>query len=177
MRGLIEELANPFPLVKSLPGVYQDFDVTDQFLSAFDMALAPVLATLDNLEAYVDPALAPEDFVTWLGGWVGVVPEEVWTVERRRSLVAHAVELYRWRGTARGLRELVTAYAGVGAEIEETGGVVWSTTPGAELPGSPEPRLVLHVHLADPVAQGRLQALVAAATPAHVAYEIKVVAS
>jgi phage tail-like protein len=32
--------------------------------------LAPVVATIDCLGAYLDPALTPEDFLRWLGGWV-----------------------------------------------------------------------------------------------------------
>ena len=39
--------------------------------------------------------------------------------ERQRALIAHAVEIYRWRGTRRGLRLHITAYTGVEPVIQE----------------------------------------------------------
>ena len=60
--------------------------VTQRFVSTFDTALAPVIATLDGLPGYVDPWLAPTDFLDWLAGWVGVEVDEEWTVPQRRQI-------------------------------------------------------------------------------------------
>ena len=84
--------------------------------------LAPVFATLDCLDAYVDPWLAPEDFLEWLAGWVGVVIDEGWPIERSRAFIANIVELYRWRGTIRGLVAELAIYTGGDVEISESGG-------------------------------------------------------
>ncbi|HEY0494089.1 MAG TPA: phage tail protein, partial [Candidatus Dormibacteraeota bacterium] len=103
-RGLVNSLASPHPLGQYLPGLYQEDDFAQRFLSAFDSALAPIFVTLDNLNAYMDPWLAPEDFLDWLGSWFGLTLDESWSVQRRRTLVANAFEFYRMRGTSRGLK-------------------------------------------------------------------------
>ena len=69
-------------------------------MSAFDEVLAPLFTTLDCFDSYLDPDLAPHDFVDWLASWVGVDIDETWTLERRRRLIQDAVVLYRIRGTA-----------------------------------------------------------------------------
>ena len=178
MRGAGAVLANPFPMGTRLPGLYHDDDFIQRFISAFDTALAPAVAALDNLPAYLDPAVAPADFVEWLAGWVGVSLDENWPLERRRELVARAAPLYRRRGTAGALAEQVALYAGVVPEVVETGGVAWSAEPGAALPGSAEARLTVRVVVPDPSAVDvrRLEAIVAEAKPAHIPATVEVTA-
>ena len=179
MRGVIEGLESAAPLLYRLPGTYQDDPFTARFVAAFDDALAPVLLTLDNLAAYVDPDLAPDDFVAFLAGWVGVELDEQTGSEDRRRAVRSAVTAYHRRGTAEGLA-LVVGHATDGeVEVTETGGARWSTSPGADLPGEPAPRVTIRVTVADPndVDLPRLRAVVEAATPAHVPHVIEVVGS
>ena len=178
MRGTGAVLANPFPMGTLLPGLYHDDDFIQRFVSAFDTALAPAVAALDNMAAYLDPAVAPADFVEWLAGWVGVSLDENWPLERRRELVAQAARLYRRRGTPGALAEQVAVYAGVVPEVIETGGVAWSVEPGAALPGSAESRLTVRVAVPDPSAVDvrRLEAIVAEAKPAHIPATVEVVA-
>ena len=99
-------------------------------MAAFDEIVAPLFSTLDCLDSYLDPKLAPHDFVDWLASWVGVDIDETWTLERRRRLILDAVALYRIRGTAAGLAAHVNLYAGVTPEIAENGGCEWSQTAG-----------------------------------------------
>jgi phage tail-like protein len=176
MRGLIPGLESPHPLGPELPALFQEDDFALRFTSAFDRSLAPIFATLDNLDSYLDPGIAPGDFLEWLAGWVGLALDETWSEAQRRDLVARAVELYRWRGTVRGLADQVAVFTGSPPEIEENGGVSWSATPGAEPPGQAEPRLLVRVRVTDPdtVDLRRLEAVVAAAKPAHLAHEIEV---
>lgn len=176
-RGLVPALVSPHPLVDTLPALFQDDDFTRRFVSAFDSALAPIFATLDNLPAYLDPWLAPEDFLEWLGGWFGVALDESWALERRRALVAKAFDFYRMRGTASGLKAQIEVLTGGTVEINETGGVSMSTTAGAALPGSPNFALLVRVAVDDPAAVNttRLDSLVAAAKPAHVTHKVQVV--
>ena len=95
MRAGIAELALPRPLIETLPGVYQEDKASRGLDGVFDDAYAPILSTLDNCAAYLDPALTPDDFLDWLAGWVGILPDETWPIERRRAIVALAVQLYR----------------------------------------------------------------------------------
>ncbi|MBW3578951.1 MAG: phage tail protein [Actinobacteria bacterium] len=182
MRGTVEGLINPHPLATALPAVYQGEGFTERFLSAFDDALAPVMSTLENLDAYLDPSLCPPDFLPWLAGWVGLELDENWTLAQQRRLVATTVELLQWRGTRRGLVELIQRFLGIGEdhiEVTDSGGVTWSVAPGSAPPVSTPPTLKVRVRVASPdeVDDRRLEHLVAASTPAHVTYEVEVVAS
>jgi phage tail-like protein len=176
-RGLVSSLSTPHPLGQYLPSLYQEDDFAQRFLSAFDAALAPIFSTLDNLTAYMDPWLAPEDFLDWLGSWFGLVLDEAWSVERRRALVANAFEFYRMRGTSRGLKAHVEVFTGGTVEVIDTGGLATSTTAGAPFPGSPNFAVLVRIQVDDPTAVNmvRLEALVAAAKPAHLTHKIQVV--
>ncbi|MGH3797784.1 MAG: phage tail protein I [Pseudonocardiaceae bacterium] len=177
MRGLIEDLESPHPIGMRLPALYADDDFIQRFVSAFDALLAPIFTTLDCLPAYFDPQLAPEDFLDWLADWVGLVVDESWTVERRREVVSHAVELHSWRGTWRGLAKHVRLVTGGEVEITESGATAWSRHPQTSLPGSDRPSLHVRVRVPDPstVDQRRLDALIAAVKPAHLPHTVEVV--
>jgi phage tail-like protein len=176
--GLVADLRSPRPLGEALPGLYQDDDFTMRFVEAFDDAYAPVLCALDNLDAYFDPPIAPPDFIDWLASWVGLVVDERWSIERRRSLVSRAVEFYRWRGTARALAELVELFAGVVPEVDDSGAMSASTRPKSGLPGAAAPRLTVRVRLPSStvIDEKRLHALVDSARPAHVVANVEVIA-
>lgn len=155
--------------------MFQEDEFSQRFSSSFDDVLAPVISTLDNIHAYLDPNLTPADFLEWLAGWVGAVLDENWPLERQRTFVAEAVELYRWRGTVKGLSALVALYAGVEPEIVDTGGVTWSAVPNGAVPGEPEPRFTIRLRVPDRSAVGvdRLDGIVRAAKPAHVTHQIE----
>ena len=177
MRGLIRRLDSPRPLIESLPGLFQQDQFARRFVSTFDDALAPVISTLDNLTAYFDPWLAPEDFLEWLGTWVGITLDETWPLERRRRMVAEAYELYRMRGTLKGLRAHIEIFTGGTVEVIDTGGVASSQAAGAPFPGSPNFALLIRVQVDDPktVSVPRLEALVSAAKPAHLTHRVQLV--
>jgi phage tail-like protein len=181
-------LLNPHPLAETLPGVYRDAWLDERrrtarepfgtrFISALDTVLAPVLATLDNLEAYLDPVTTPEDFLAWLGEWVAAPVDAAWSEDRRRAFVAEAAELYRRRGTAAGLRDHVQIHTGGIVEIVENGASSWSAKPDGKLPGSPEPVVVVRVTVDDPdsIDKTKLEALVRASKPAHVVHRVEII--
>lgn len=182
------ELINPHPLGDTLPGVYRDSWLDERrrtarepfgsrFISALDTVLAPVLATLDNLDAYLDPDTTPEDFLAWLGDWVAASVDAGWPEDRRRAFVGQAAELYRRRGTAAGLRDHVQIHTGGLVEIVENGASSWSAKPDGKLPGSPEPVVVVRVTVDDPASIDRtkLEAMVHASKPAHVVHRVEIV--
>lgn len=176
MRGATADLRSPHPLGALLPGIYRSDTFVQGLCAGLDEVLAPVLATLDALPAYLDPGTAPADVLEWLGGWVGLVADEQTPLERRRALVGGAVELHRWRGTARGVREALGVALGLACEVHESGAVAWSLDPAAVPPGSEEPSLVVTVLAGDPAAVDleRVDALVAALKPAHVPHRVRV---
>ncbi|MDX3452695.1 phage tail protein [Streptomyces sp. ME02-8801-2C] len=133
-RAAVPGLPSRYPIGGQLPALYADDDFAQRFTSGLDTVLAPVFATLDNLPAYFDPRVAPSDFVVWLASWVGAEDDPRWPLALRREAVARAVELHRWRGTARGLVEALRLTLGVHAEVTGDGGAAWSSSPGADLP-------------------------------------------
>jgi phage tail-like protein len=193
--GLADEpgayaLVNPHPFAETLPGVYRDAWVDEQrrtarepfgtrFISALDDVLAPVLATLDSFEGYLDPTTTSEDFLAWLGEWVAASVDAGWSEDRRRAFVAKAAELYRRRGTALGLHDHVQIHTGGTVEIVENGASSWSAKPEGKVPGSPEPVVVVRVVVDDPdsIDKVKLDAIVRASKPAHVVHRVEVVAA
>jgi phage tail-like protein len=178
-RGFVPGLLSPHPFGPALPAVFQEDDFAQRFVSAFDEVLAPIFCTLDNQDAYIDPYLTPEDFLEWMSTWVGIELDETWPLERRRELVAKGVELYRWRGTIKGLADTVAVYAVEAPEIIESGGMVSSTSPGTKFPGHAKSEVTVRLRVKDPDAidRKRLERLVAAATPAHIVAKVEVLAA
>ena len=169
MRGTVPGLASPHPLGGTLPALYADDSFAQRLCEGLDEVLAPVLATLDCLPAYLDPATAPTDLVEWLAGWVGVAVAPQMPDGRRRQLVAAVARLYVLRGTLSAIRTIVELSTGQTPEIHESGGTSWSQDPDAPLPGRPEPELVVRLRMAGPeIDEARLVALIEAFVPAHV---------
>jgi P2-related tail formation protein len=110
---------------------------------------------------------------------VGLLPDENWPIERRRAIVALAAQLYRNRGTVSGLAMHVKLFAAGEVEIVDNGAAAWSTTPDAAVPGKEDFSLVVRIkpQKKGSVDRARLDALVAAAKPAHVPHSIEIVES
>ena len=102
-----------------LPAFYREDDLTGRFLHIFEDIVKPIEGIVDNLAFYFDPGTAPQSFLPWLAFWVGLVLDERWPEARRRQLIKSVVELYRWRGTKRGLSEYLRIYTGVVPQITE----------------------------------------------------------
>lgn len=177
MRGTLPGLGTPYPLETMLPTVLQEDSFTRRLVAGIDEVLAPVVSTLDCLEAYLDPLLAPADFLEWMSTWFSEVLDENWPIARRRQFVTMAVETFRTRGTVAGLRRELELSSGGQVEINESGGVAWSLKPESELPGEDVPRLAVRIVVDDVSAadHAALDALIRAAKPAHVVHRLEVV--
>jgi len=173
MRGVVDDLDTPVPVLPRLPGILQEDEFLARWLDAFDASLAPVFVVLDNLDAYIRPETAPPDFLAWLAGWVEARLDDAWPLEQSRHVVAEAAGLLRRTGTAGGIRDAMSVSAGPGSrvQVEDTGGTTYSTEPRAALPGLPraEVRIVVVVPAGDPSeVQRRLERAAHQFVPAHV---------
>ncbi|WP_261569967.1 phage tail protein [Frankia gtarii] len=172
MRGAVDGLATPFPLAGGVPGALLGTGAIDGLLAAFDDVLAPVLATLDSFDAYLDPDLTPSDFLGWLAGWLGVAIDGRWPPERTRRVLRQAPELLRWRGTPHGVAAAVRALAEVDAEVVDSGGVGWSPSPRGLAPGARVPMLIVRVPRGADLRA--VETAVQGAKPAHVPHRVEV---
>lgn len=176
-RGTVAGVTSPAPLMTLLPGIYRDDDLSNRFTEGLDEVLAPVIVQLDCLQAYVDPRLAPVDFLAWLGAWVGVEVDPAWPERRRRELVGEAGRLWRRRGTVGGLRELLRLSLDVEVEILDGGGVSWSQTADSPPPRRrrwPDVVVRLTEEAAERVDLADVEAVVASCMPAHLPFRVEV---
>jgi len=96
-----------------LPEIYRDEDLFgaaggsadfyDRFVANFEGQFTALEDRMANLQVLLDPRLAPPETLAWLAEWLGAVLDPAWDVPRQRLFLRHAMELYRWRGTQRGL--------------------------------------------------------------------------
>ena len=65
--------------------MYQEYDENAlRFTAGLDGVLAPVWLSIDCFDAYLSPAMSPDDVTAWLATWVGIVAEDNWHPERLR---------------------------------------------------------------------------------------------
>lgn len=151
-----------------LPDIYSEGSggslFLDGFLRIFDSIWEPIERQIDYLYAYFDPHLAPSDFLPWLGTWVDLVLDENWPEARRRTLIEHAVELYRRRGTASALRDYLAIFTGTTPEILEDGA---DSNPF---------HFTVSFRVDEPAAldQDRIRRIIEEEKPAHTTYTLKV---
>jgi phage tail-like protein len=112
------------PWIQFLPGIYQDADEENaDFLQRFLLVSAHLTSgieeRLEYLHEFFDPRLTPATFLPWLASWLAMPLLEGWDEEKRREIIQRVPELYRLRGTARGLQLALRLFADVKAEIHE----------------------------------------------------------
>ena len=113
--------------VKWLPSVYQRADVNGRnfyrdFLWIIQHLFGSIEEILDGIHQYFDPYESPEKFLPWLASWSAMVLEEDWPIEKKRRLIRKAIELYRIRGTVKGLKLFIALFTGHEPDITEN---VW----------------------------------------------------
>lgn len=114
--GVPENRSNYLDL---LPGIYQDSEFLARFLLIFEHILSPVDRTVANIPEYFDAGITPPEYIQWLASWLGIALDARWPVERQRAVVLAAPELFRWRGTRRGLSQFIELYTGSPPEIDQ----------------------------------------------------------
>lgn len=101
-----------------LPAIYGESDFTRRLLAIFEQAFEPTVQTLDAMWAHLDPLTTPQALLPFLAYWVGCPVNQRWSAIKQRQLIRNAMELYRWRGTRRGLRLYLHLYTDLPLEDE-----------------------------------------------------------
>jgi len=105
--------------LKYLPALYSEDEFMGRFLRIFESILEPIERIVGQIDIYLDPRMMPPEFLPWIASWLDLALDENWPEKKRRSLISSVVELYRWRGTHKGLREYLKIYTGVEPFITE----------------------------------------------------------
>jgi len=164
MRGQVSEagacpVGAAYRVSTPVPALFHEDPLFLELCAAFDDLFGPFVAALDCFPAYLDPWLAPADFLGWLGGLVGAEPDgpeqppagrpqDADAERQRRASVAGAVRAYRARGTPGGLRAVAAAAARVPegqVSLAECGAVTWADAPGAAVTPAFDPTVEITV--------------------------------
>jgi phage tail-like protein len=116
--------------LRYLPAAYQEDEASrkflERFLSIFESDLSESEDLISNIPSFLDPISAPSVFLPWLANWLALDLYELMG-ERNREYLAKAVELYKWKGTARGLRSLAETLTGRRCCVREFGKNIFRT--------------------------------------------------
>lgn len=177
-RGAIPGLPSPFPVIETLPAMLQEDPFLQRMMPAFDSVLAPVINVLDCYDAYLDPALAPMDFVRYMGSWVAANFDTSWSDAGIRHAVATVIEDSAWRGTAQSIIRTLRGYGATDITVDEPGSVTVSPahTDPASWPDAPPPVITVRYRVPDSAteADAKLREVVADIIPSHVVVNIEV---
>lgn len=105
--------------MRHLPEIYHGDDLMNRLLMLVESFWQPLEEQIAHPEVYYDAGLAPEGFLNWLAGWIGVPMEENIPPERKRRLLSAALSLYQRYGTRSALIEFLRLYTGGEVEIYE----------------------------------------------------------
>lgn len=96
-----------------LPIVYQEVDYIHRFIKIFEQAFDPVVNSFGSMWAHLDPLTAPQALLPFLAHWVDWPIDIQLDLTHQRRLIRRAVEIYRCRGTRKGLRFYLHLYTGL----------------------------------------------------------------
>lgn len=96
-----------------LPIVYQEVDYIHRFIKIFEQAFDPVVNSFGSMWAHLDPLTAPQALLPFLARWVDWPIDVQLDLTHQRRLIRRAVEIYRCRGTRKGLRFYLHLYTGL----------------------------------------------------------------
>lgn len=148
-------------LINFLPGIYHT-DFLRRFLGIFESILMPVEWTIDNYDLFLNPATAPEGFLTWLANWFQLGWGPGWSPKKRRAFLQEAQQIYARRGTRWALSRVLEIYTGEAPEIIDTGDDLPAYTFQVRLAaGSQVPNL------------SQIEELINAHKPAHTTYTLE----
>jgi phage tail-like protein len=110
--------------MEQLPAIYRRSDavgrnVVRDICFLFEHMFGSIEEVLEEGHRYYDPHECPPEFLDWLASWTAMVLEMDWPETKKRALLKRGVDLYRIRGTKRGLVLFLKLFTGHEPVIEE----------------------------------------------------------
>ena len=107
-----------------LPAIYRRSDavgrnVVRDICFLFEHMFSSIEDKLDVGHSYYDPHECDDGFLHWLASWTAMVLDVDWPLAKKRAILKRGVDLYRLRGTRRGLTLFLTLFTGHEPTIEE----------------------------------------------------------
>lgn len=169
---MVPGLRNPFPMIAYTSSLLQADRIAQMLCASLDDVLAPIISVLDCYDSYLEPFVAPIDFVEYMSSWILVHPELGWDEEAVRKSLANAMTFYSFRGTAKGFVDYLSTVFDVDVEVTDSGSVTTSQefTDPSTWPVPPPPTVDIVVRGRDgvPVDLSLIRMVLGSGTPAHV---------
>jgi phage tail-like protein len=110
--------------MEQLPAIYRRSDavgrnVVRDVCFLFEHMFGSIEEVLEDGHRYYDPHECPPEFLDWLASWTAMVLEMDWPETKKRAILKRGVDLYRIRGTKRGLVLFLKLFTGHEPVIEE----------------------------------------------------------
>lgn len=110
--------------MEHLPAIYRRSDavgrnVVRDLCFIFEHLFGSIEEILDQEHTYYDPHECPPEFLSWLAAWTAMVVDMDWPEDKKRAIIKRAVDLYRIRGTKRGLILFLKLFTGHEPRIDE----------------------------------------------------------
>jgi phage tail-like protein len=110
--------------LENLPAIYRRSDAVGRNLVrelcfVFEHMFDSIERNLTDGWRFYDPHVAPPEFLDWLARWTAFTADLDWPETEKRSLIKRAVDLYRIRGTKRGLSLFLKLFTGHEPDIAE----------------------------------------------------------
>lgn len=163
-----------------LPDVYAEEDEPDRFLermlAVFEGLFTEHERLIEQAWLLIDARTTKRDALDWLASWVGLQLEPAWDAPRRRFLIEHADRMYRIRGTPAGLRALLRVYLSRSldpAEVFDPAARPHDPARLVDRTAAHRFRVLIPARL-DAERRMMVERIVAAARPAHTAYEVRI---
>src|SRR5205807_3081332 len=90
-----------------LPAVYREDELSASFLDRYLANVEGIGTVIEDriaaAQALFDARTTPPEALEWLASWFDLVLDPAWDEAKRRLLIGHAMDLFEWRGTVRGL--------------------------------------------------------------------------
>lgn len=103
-------------LLDYLPAVYREEetsrDFLERYMSLFGTLFDSIDEQIDGMPKHLDPDRVQGKQLRWLASWLGLSCDEHWSDDWVRRLIRAAPELYRYRGTRRGIETLIETLTG-----------------------------------------------------------------